>query len=127
MGLSFSDVNVRGSFTWVKCNDDAKSATFRQLFVNKHGGKFERKDKFWEWTPLNHQIINIDASEPKEVTKEVKNWVFVDSTGKEYIIQNILEFCKEQDLTRSSIYEVISGKRKQHKGFSLVKIYNTPQ
>ena len=105
MGLSFSDVNVRGSFTWIKCNDDAKSAAFRQLFVNKHGGKFERKDRSWEWTPLYHQIINIDASEPKETVKQIKNWVFKDSEGKEHTIQNIIEFCKEHNLTRSSIYE----------------------
>jgi hypothetical protein len=127
MGLSFNDVNIRGSFTWIKCNDDAKSGMFRDLFVNKHGGKFERKNKYWEWSPIHTEIINIDSSQPKETEKEIKNWIFKNTEGKEYKTQNILEFCKEHDLTRSSVYEVISGKRKHHKGFSLVKIYNSPQ
>jgi len=128
MGLSFNDVNVRGSFTWVKCNDDAKSRIFRQIFINKHGGVFVQKDRYWEWNPSHDQMIQIDPLPPKELVEyleeNAKTWVFKNKDGKELKTQNILEFCKHYGLTRSSIYEIISGKRKQHKGYTFVEILN---
>jgi hypothetical protein len=127
MGLSFSDVNVRGSFTWVKCNDDAKSKVFRQLFTSKHGGEFIRKDnKFWEWVPSAHQMIEIDPSPPPELPlqENAKTWIFKDPDGKEIKTQNIIDFCKRYDLTRSSVYDIISKKRKHHKGYTFIEILN---
>lgn len=121
MGLSFNDVNNRGSFTWTKCNDDAKSHIFRQLFVNKHGGRFERKDRYWEWNLSESQLINIDASEPENDTIKTKTWIFIKD-GNYVETQNILDFCKKNDLTRSSIYELIAGKKRQHKGYYFHKI-----
>jgi len=123
--LSFNDVNTVGTFTWIKCNDDAKSSIFREMFIRKHGGEFTRKDRFWEWNPSKHQMIMIDASQPKDETEEpVKTWIFKDSEDKEVKTQNILDFCKKYNLTRSSVYEVISGKRKHHKGFKFIEILN---
>ena len=67
----------------------------------------------------------IDASQPKDETEEsVKTWIFKDSEDKEVKTQNILDFCKKYNLTRSSVYEVISGKRKHHKGFKFIEILN---
>ena len=125
MGLSFNDVNVRGSFTWVKCNDDAKSHVFRQLFVNKHGGIFEKKDRYWEWNPSQHQLINIDSSQPLESKENsIKTWFFMKD-GNVVETQNILDFCKKNNLTRSSIYELIAGKKRQHKGYYFLKIVHS--
>jgi len=123
--LSFNDVNNRGTFTWTKCNDDAKSSIFREMFTKKHGGEFVRKERHWEWNPSKNQMIAIDASHPEEKFEEnAKTWIFKDSEDKEVKTQNILDFCKRHDLTRSSVYEVISGKRKHHKGFRFVEIIN---
>jgi hypothetical protein len=126
MGLSLNDVNRRNSFTWTKCNDDAKSGFFRQQFLNKFGGKFESKGKNWEWTPSQDQIIQLEASmtEPpvsNELHEPSKTWIFKNIDGNIVKTKNIQEFCKDNALTRSSLYEVMSGKRKQHKGFSFVE------
>ena len=129
MALSFNDVNKRGSYTWIKCNDDAKASYFRNMFTSKHGGKFIRTSNTWEWVPLEDQIIILEPSfsqpankeEEKEEIKE-KCWIFSDESGKKYVTKNIQEFCKDNNLTRSSLYEVISGRRKSHKGFKLDKI-----
>jgi hypothetical protein len=125
MGLSFNDVNRKGSFTWVKCNDDAKSSLFRSMFIQKHGGEFKIVGKYWEWNPSNSQLIFIDPfSAEEKLDENAKTWVFKNPDGVEIKTQNILEFCKRYDLTRSSVYEIISGKRPAHKGYTFVEILN---
>lgn len=126
MGLSFNDVNRMYSYTWVKCNDDAKSSYFRGLFTGKYGGQFSRSGKYWEWTPSKEEIITLEPSisEPSspEESEPSKTWIFKNPDGDIIKTKNIQEFCKKYSLTRSSLYEVISGKRSSHKGFSLVEI-----
>lgn len=121
MGLSLNDVNRKFSFTWIKCNDDAKSQHFRDLFIKKYGGKFSKIGRHWEWTPTVDQIIVLEPSISKppqaQVQEPTKTWTFIDPTGSVIKTKNIQEFCKSYDLSRSSLYEVISGKRKSHKGF----------
>jgi len=128
MALSFNDVNRKGSFTWIKINDDAQSKYFRSIFLQKHGGEFVKRGNIWEWQPKAEQIIVLEPSfsEPanpiKDEPKEpAKTWIFTDKDGGVVKTQNIQEFCKEHKLTRSSLYEVISGKRKHHKGFVFVE------
>jgi hypothetical protein len=125
MALTFNDVNKRGSYTWIKCNDDAKSSYFRGLFVQKHGGEFVRNGRNWEWNPSKEQIIFLEPIYVQPGNKETKPtgekiWKFKNETGEIFETKNLQEFCKEHNLTRSSIYEVISGKRKSHKGYSVV-------
>jgi hypothetical protein len=125
MALTFNDVNKRGSYTWIKCNDDAKSSYFRGLFVQKHGGEFVRNGRNWEWNPSKEQIIFLEPMYIEPGNKETKPtgekiWKFKNETGEIFETKNLQEFCKEHNLTRSSIYEVISGKRKLHKGYSVV-------
>lgn len=125
MGLSLNDVNRRHSFTWVKCNDDAKSGLFRQTFINKFGGKFTKNGRNWEWSPSQEQIIILEPSisepPPPQIVEPSKTWTFTDPEGNIIKTKNVQEFCKQYDLTRSSLYEVISGKRKSHKGFSFIE------
>ena len=125
MALSFNDVNRRRSFTWTKCNDDAKSGLFRNMFIEKFGGEFIRNGREWEWTPTKEQIISLEPSiaepPPQEPQEPTKTWVFKNTEGEIIKTKNIQEFCRDNALTRSSLYEVISGKRKHHKGFSFVE------
>lgn len=125
MALSLNDVNRKNTFTWTKCNDDSKSGHFRQVFINKFGGEFTKNGRYWEWNPTKDQLITLDASisePPSQQTQEPsKTWIFKDKDGNEIRTKNIQEFCKQNKLTRSSLYEVISGKRKHHKGFSFIE------
>lgn len=125
MALSLNDVNRRHSFTWVKCNDDAKSGFFRETFIRKFGGKFTKKGGYWEWNPTQDQIIVLEPSisepPPPQIQEPTKTWIFTNPEGIQIKTKNVQEFCKQNNLTRSSLYEVISGKRKSHKGFSFMK------
>jgi hypothetical protein len=125
MALSLNDVNRRHTFTWVKCNDDSKSGYFREIFIKKFGGQFSKNGRHWEWSPTSDQMIMLESSvsePPSQQTPEPsKTWIFKDKDGQEIRTKNIQEFCKKNALTRSSLYEVISGKRKQHKGFYFIE------
>jgi hypothetical protein len=123
--LSFNDVNRRYSSTWVKCNDDSRSGYWRGIFVGKHGGTFTKSGRYWEWTPSPEQMIILEPSiaepPPAEQQEPSKTWIFKREDGTIVKTKNIHEFCKNNKLTRSSLYEVMSGKRKQHKGFFFVE------
>lgn len=126
MGLSFKDVNRKNSFTWTKCNDDARSIYWRNLFISQHGGTFTQRGRYWEWNPNQEQLIVLEPSivspaSPPEPQEPCKTWCFKDSNNNIVKTKNIQEFCKVHKLTRSSLYEVITGKRKQHKGFSFIE------
>lgn len=125
MALSLNDVNRKNTFTWTRCNDDSKSKHFRQVFVNKFGGEFKQNGRYWEWSPTKDEIILLDLSisEPpsQQANEPSKTWIFKDKDGNNIKTKNIQEFCKQHKLTRSSLYEVISGKRKHHKGFSFIE------
>ena len=126
MALSLNDVNRRNSFTWIKCNDDAKSGFFRQQFINRFGGEFLKVGRSWEWSPTKEQIIVLEASisnppQSNEPVEPSKTWLFKNKDGDIIKTKNVQEFCKQNALTRSSLYEVISGKRKQHKGFTFLE------
>ena len=125
MALSLNDVNRKYTFTWVKCNDDARSIYFRNLFIKRFGGEFSKKGRCWEWMPSQEQVIFLESSivEPPavQIQEPSKTWIFKDIDGNLIKTKNVQEFCKQHKLTRSSLYEVITGKRKHHKGFSFVE------
>lgn len=125
MALSLNDVNRKYTFTWVKCNDDARSIYFRNLFIKRFGGEFSKKGRCWEWMPSQEQVIFLEPSivEPPavQIQDPSKTWIFKDIDGNLIKTKNVQEFCKQHKLTRSSLYEVITGKRKHHKGFSFVE------
>lgn len=125
MALSLNDVNRKGSFTWIKCNDDAKSFYFRSVFCSKYGGEFIKTGRYHEWNPEKSELIlDIDLSEELKENKDSdqkKIWTFKDPQGNLIKTTNLQNFCKENELTRSSLYEVISGKRALHKGYAFIE------
>ena len=124
MALSLNDVNKKGSFTWTRCNDDARSPYFRNNFCSKFGGSFTRNGRYYEWTPsLNEVLIqpNIIEEAKQEDTGPKKTWIFKDPEGNLVKTTNVQIFCKEKNLTRSSLYDVMSGKRSSHKGYSFIE------
>lgn len=121
MALSLNDVNNKGSFTWIRCNDDARSYYFRSLFCQKYGGSFTKSGRYYEWSPSENELqlpeepVIVVNNEPK------KTWIFKDPDGNVVKTTNIQTFCKDYNLTRSSLYDVITGKRSAHKGYSFIE------
>tara|TARA_R100001082_G_scaffold87168_1_gene53672 strand:- start:397 stop:732 length:336 start_codon:yes stop_codon:yes gene_type:complete len=99
-------VNKINSREWVKCNEDARSAWWRQKFLSEHGGRFEKKHNVWIW-----RSINSNEGEDK------KSYRFQDKEGNVYTVENMSKFCRDHDLNKSALYKVISGERNHHKGF----------
>lgn len=49
--------------------------------------------------------------------KHAKTYKVIDPSGKEYIVEGLNHFCRQNNLSQSSMCEVAKGKRKQHKGW----------
>ena len=108
-------VNQRNTKTWIKMNDDSKSHIWREKFISEHGGRFEKKGKYWEWQTIynNDETIN----EPIETQYE-----FTDSSGIKYLVTNFSKFCRENELNKAAMYGVMNGTRNHHKGFVCKKL-----
>lgn len=106
-------INIRNTREWVKCNEDSKSHLYRDKFVSEHGGTFVKKGRSWEW-----EIIHSNVNEDLKPLYE-----FTDKDGVKYLVDNLMKFCRQNDLNKSAIYKVMNGERSHHKGFVCKKVY----
>jgi hypothetical protein len=104
-------INIKNTREWVKANETASSHKYRSAFVEKYGGRFIKTGLAWKW------------DEKPEETEQTptKLWMFTNSTGASFLVQNFMEFCRIHDLSKSAMYELMNGKRKSHKGFIKVE------
>ena len=100
------NVNKRNTRTWIKMNEDANSKNNRNNFCKQYGGEFSKTDKYFSWDDLK-----------KEPEKRI---MVFEREGEVFEVLNVMEFCREHNLTKSALYEVVSGKRKQHKKFKFI-------
>jgi hypothetical protein len=103
------DINKKYTPTWVYCNDNSRSKRFRDLFIKQFGGEFIKETR--------HTFI---WRELQKEEKPRRKFVFEDANGIVFVVENMYEFCKKNDLKRPALYEVISGKRKSHKGYKFI-------
>lgn len=101
-----NNVNKINTRTWVKVNQDSRSSSHRNNFCQSFGGQFNKIGKYFKWEELE--------SEP-----ERRIFIF-ECEGEVFEVENVLEFCRKHNLTKSALYEVITGKRKHHKKFRFV-------
>lgn len=108
-----SDINRRNSPTWVACNDDSRSGLWRSKFLEEFGGEFKKNFRYWTWNVKESYIPS-------------KFWIF-SFGGKEVKTSNLLEFCRDRVLTRSALYDLMHGRRPQHKGYTFLREESNPQ
>lgn len=96
------DVNKKHSYTWTKLNDDARYDLFRKEFIAEFGGEFDTKGV---WTE-------------KKVEVE-RTFLIQTPDGMIDEVHNFAKYCRDRELNRSAMYEVLKGKRKQHKGYRI--------
>ncbi len=106
-------VNKRNTRDWVKCNEDSKSIYWRNLFVKEHGGFFEQQGKQWIWK---------EKTVDNRIKQERKEYIFINKNGVEFLTDNFSKFCRKNELNKAAMHQVQSGKRKQHKGFTVTKL-----
>lgn len=99
-------VNKQNSREWIKANSMSNSHLYREAFTKKYGGIFKKSGAMWLW----EEKITIED-------KPTKLWIFHKNDGGSYIVENFMEFCRSNELSKSAMYEVMNGKRKSHKGF----------
>jgi hypothetical protein len=107
--LKIEDVNKRYSQTWVKCNDDAQSKFFRKKFIEQFGGEFIKEGREHKW----QKIVPVVVSPRRKL-------VFEGPDGKIHFIENLYDFCKKNDLNRTPMYDLMTGKRKQYKKYKFI-------
>lgn len=101
-----SNVNRKNTRTWVKMNDDAGSKNHRNNFCKEYGGEFNKIGTHFKW---------------EEFEKESEKRIMVfEREGEVFEVSNVMEFCRDHNLTKSALYEVASGKRKHHKKFKFI-------
>jgi len=104
------EVNKKNSNTWTRINDDSKKKQWRKKFIEKFGGSFKQVSRLYvEWQE--------DTPKTEEKPKE-RIISLINPQGEVVEIQNFTKYCRENDLSRSALYEVMRGSRKQHKGYT---------
>jgi len=106
-------VNIRNTREWIKINDNSKSYLHREKFIAEHGGEFIKNGSSWVW-----QIIHSSSKEDRKPLYEFK-----DKNGVTYLVDNLMKFCRQNDLNKSAIYKVMNGERSHHKGFVCKRVY----
>jgi len=109
--LKKEDVNRVNSRTWIKMNDDSKKIMWRKKFLDEFGGKFE--GKLWKETVITPEF--------KPEVKETRKILVINPDGRVDQVENFTKYCRERELSRSAMYEVMKGLRKQHKGYRAEK------
>jgi len=68
----------------------------------------------------------IDKVYPKWINlywkTKIPKWIFTDSNGKEYRVPIMERFCKEHNLNLSCIGDILRGRSKQHRGWTVRRI-----
>jgi hypothetical protein len=110
--MNLNNVNKVNSREWSFFNDNSKGAQNREKFLEKYGGIFTKVGRNWVWDSMKREEIAFSHRK-----SERKLYLFTDKEGIKYITDNFIGFCRDHNLTKSAMYDVVMGKRKQHKGF----------
>ena len=117
MNMNLDNVNKRNTREWALFNDNSKGAVNRNKFVEKHGGFFLRQGSQWLWNSMKRTEIVFSHRKTAR-----KLFLFTDKEGVKYISDNFVGFCRDHNLTKSAMHDVLVGKRKQHKGFIVIEL-----
>ena len=115
--MNLDNVNKRNTREWAFFNGNSRGATNRAKFIEKHGGEFKRVGVEWIWESRVRKTIEFSHTKKKRTI-----YIFTDQEGIKYITDNFTGFCKDRNINDSAMYDVINGKRKRFKGFTVERI-----
>jgi hypothetical protein len=105
------DINKKFSPTWILCNDNSKSKTYRSIFLERFGGRFDKQGLYYIWKSKAKTIP------PAPKVRIVK---MLNRAGEVVVVENVKKYCKDNKMSRGAFGEVLSGKRKSYKGYRLL-------
>lgn len=120
--MNLNNVNKRNTREWAFFNGNAKGEQNRAKFVEMHGGEFVRQGDQWIWNSRVQKKIEFSHTKKKRTI-----FIFTDKEGIKYITDNFEGFCRDRKINSSAMYDVISGKRKSFKGFTVERIQPNPE
>jgi hypothetical protein len=115
--MNLENVNKRNTREWSFFNENSKAVSNRTKFTEKYGGIFQKTAAGWIWEPKLKKKIEFAHTKKKRTI-----FIFTDKEGIKYITDNFEGFCRERKINSSAMYDVINGKRKTFKGFTVQRI-----
>ena len=115
--MNLNNVNRRNTKEWALFNGNSRGANNRAKFLEKHGGEFKQVGAEWVWESKVRKTIQFTHTKKKRTI-----YIFTDKEGIKYITDNFTGFCKDRKINDSAMYDVINGKRKSFKGFTVERI-----
>lgn len=112
-----NNVNKRNTREWALFNGNSKNQQNRIKFTEKYGGEFKKVGTEWVWDSGIKKTIEFAHTKKKRTI-----YIFTDKEGIKYITDNFTGFCRERKINDSAMYDVINGKRKSFKGFTVERI-----
>jgi hypothetical protein len=98
-------------------NENGRAESNRKNLVLKYGGSWERRGNLWFWNEkMNKTIVFTDSKVQRQL------YLFTNKDGVSYLTDNFVRFCRENELTKSAMGDILTGKRKQHKGFTVKRL-----
>jgi len=115
--MNLDNVNKRNSREWSLFNENSRGENNRARFVEKYGGEFVKINKSWVWNSRVKKKMDFAHTKKKRTI-----YIFTDKDGIKYITDNFTSFCKDRNINDAAMYDVINGKRKSFKGFTVERI-----
>jgi len=115
--MNLNNVNRRNTREWALFNGNSKSQLNRTKFTEKYGGEFKKVGAEWVWESKVRKTIEFSHTKKKRTI-----FIFTDKDGIKYITDNFEGFCRDRKINSSAMHDVISGKRKTFKGFTVERI-----
>ena len=120
--MNLNNVNRKNTREWALFNGNARGDQNRKKLIEKHGGEFKWTGTQWLWESRVKKTIQFSHTKKKRTI-----YIFTDKDGIKYITDNFAGFCRERKINESAMYDVISGKRKTFKGFTVERIQPNPE
>jgi len=118
--MNLNNVNKKNTREWAFFNQNSRGEHNRSKFIEKHGGEFVKQGKEWIWNSKVQKQLEFVHTKKKRTI-----FIFTDKEGIKYITDNFTGFCRDRNINSSAMWDVISGKRKTFKGFTVERI--TPE
>jgi len=114
--MNLNNVNKRNTREWAMFNGNSKGEINRAKFIEKHGGEFTKGPNGWIWEEKVKRVLSFAKNTKRTI------YIFTDKSGIKYVSDNFEGFCRDRNINSSAMYDVISGKRKTFKGFTVERI-----
>lgn len=103
LGISTKDVTVElcRELVLEQCKNNAERYSFGITLVKANKPK--------------PKVVEHEHNKRKK--KNIHTWIVIDPAGNETVVTNLVEFCKEHNLSANALRAIAYGHRKQHKGW----------